>query len=490
MSLYEAANDAVRLTFLDSDHSDGRPVVGDPLPLEGSYPGVVVRTRQPVYVPRLQAGGPAPTEKLMALGIVSYCAVPLLTARQMLGSLAFGSMEADAYASGEVELMARIGRLVAVAVENALQVQAIRDQEAASARERDELGLLLEVTNAVVSHLDTRALFRAVAPALRRCCSADGASLTLYDPEAGVLRKHACDIPEDSDFQVPIPVVVPLEGSPTGLVFRTGQPHIFTEAELETFPNATRIRERGMHSYCSVPLTTAQGVIGTLNLAARAPDAFSPAQLQLLTRAAGQIAIAVSNASAYSRIEQLNARLAQQKLYLEDEIRSDGLFEEIIGRSAALRRVLREVETVAPTDSTVLITGETGHRQGAGGAGDPQLSARRDSRSSSSTARPFPTGLLESELFGHERGAFTGAVSAAHRPLRAGQPGHAVPGRDRRDAAGAAGQAAARAAGARVRAAGQRAHAAHRRAPHGRHQPRPVDAGRRSSSSARTSSIA
>jgi formate hydrogenlyase transcriptional activator len=411
VSLYEAENDAVRLSFLDSDLDPARAVVGDPLPLDGSYPGVVVRTRQPVYVPRLQVDGPAPSAKLIAYGIASYCAVPLLTARQMHGSLAFGSSEPDAYARGEIELMARVGRLVAVAVENALQLQAIRKQEAASARERDELGLLLEVTNATVSHLDTRALFRAVAPALRRCCSADVASLTLYDEEAGVLRKHACDFTEEVDVDPPIPVVVPIDGTPTGLVFRTGQGRIFTEAELESLPGAARIRERGMHSYCSVPLITAQGVLGTLNLAARAREAFAPAQLELLTRAASQIAIAVSNASAYSRIEALNARLAQQKLYLEDEIRSVGLFEEIIGRGGALRRVLREIETVAPTDSTVLITGETGTGKELVARAIHQLSARRDHPFVKLNCAAIPTGLLESELFGHEKGAFTGAIA-------------------------------------------------------------------------------
>jgi formate hydrogenlyase transcriptional activator len=152
-------------------------------------------------------------------------------------------------------------------------------------------------------------------------------------------------------------------------------------------------------------------VLGTLDLAAFAPDAFSPDQFGLLTRIAGQIAIALNNAVSYERIEELNAQLAQEKLYLQDEIRSDQLFEDIIGRSAALRRVLREIETVAPTDSTVLISGETGSGKELVARGIHQLSARRDAAFVKLNCAAIPTGLLESELFGHEKGAFTGAIA-------------------------------------------------------------------------------
>jgi formate hydrogenlyase transcriptional activator len=412
VSLHNPASDSIRLIFLETNHVKGRPALGEPVPLDRSYAGLPVRTRQPVYVPRVQPGGLAPSDRLLAHGINSYCAVPLLTARGVLGSLAFGSFDEDAYTREEIDLMARLGRLVAVGVENALQVDAIREQEARSARERDQVQLLLEVTNAVVSHLDTRALFRAVAPALRRCCSADVASLTLFDHDAGVLRKHACDIPENAEAlrDLAVPVEVSLDG-PAGVVFTTGRPRIYTMAELEHFPNAQRIWDHGLRSFCSVPLTTAQGVLGTLNLGAYAPDVFSSEQLDLLTRAAGQIAIAVSNAFAYTRIEELNARLAQQKLYLEDEIRSDGLFEDIIGSSQALRRVLREIETVAPTGSTVLITGETGTGKELVARAIHQLSERRDQPFVKLNCAAIPTGLLESELFGHERGAFTGAIT-------------------------------------------------------------------------------
>jgi formate hydrogenlyase transcriptional activator len=280
-------------------------------------------------------------------------------------------------------------------------------------RERDQLDLLLDVTNAVVTQLDTRELFRAVAPALRRCCSADVAALSVYDPDAGVLRHHVCDAPADfsTSSDVPLPSESTLEGSASGYVFSTGRPQIFSDSDLEAFPESAFIRARGIRSACAVPLATAHGTIGTLNLGAFAEDAFSPAQFPLLTRVAGQIAIALRNAFSYARIEELNAQLAREKLYLEDEIRSDHQFEEIIGRSRALGRVLREIQTVAPTDSTVLISGETGSGKELVARAIHQLSARHDQAFVKLNCAAIPTGLLESELFGHEKGAFTGAIN-------------------------------------------------------------------------------
>jgi formate hydrogenlyase transcriptional activator len=280
-------------------------------------------------------------------------------------------------------------------------------------RERDQLDLLLDVTNAVVTQLDTRELFRAVAPAIRRCCSADVAALSLYDPDAGVLRHHVCDAPENFCARSDVPMVLEstLDGSASGYVFRTGEPRAFSLADLERFPESWFIRARGIRSACAVPLATAHGTLGTLNLGAYADHAFSPAQFPLLTRVAGQIAIAVRNAFSYQRIEELNAQLAREKLYLEDEIRSDHQFEEIIGRSRALGRVLREIETVAPTDSTVLISGETGSGKELVARAIHQFSGRREHAFVKLNCAAIPTGLLESELFGHEKGAFTGAIN-------------------------------------------------------------------------------
>ncbi len=404
--------DTMVVRVFEGCEAAARRVVGEKFPMEGSYAGQAIRTERPVYVPRIDAGGPYPSGVLAEYGIASYCALPLRTARRTLGSLSFGSRTPAAYTPDDAELMAEVAKLVAVAVENIMSLEAVREHQAALQRERDQLNLLLDVTNAVVTQLDSRALFRAVAPALRRCCSADFAALTLYDPETRVLRRHVCDGPPCAGPPDPDRATeLALESSPSGFVFTTGQPRIFSHAELLQFPETRALVDFGVRSALAVPLVTAQGIMGTLDLAACSPYAFSPDQFPLLARVAGQIAIAVSNAFAYERIEQLNAQLAREKLYLEDEIRSDQLFEEIIGRSAALRRVLREIETVAPTDSTVLISGETGSGKELVARAIHQLSARREQAFVKLNCAAIPTGLLESELFGHEKGAFTGAIA-------------------------------------------------------------------------------
>jgi len=412
VSLRDRDDGSLVLRFFEPRHSPASAHVGSRYPIDTSYPGQAVRTGRPVYVPSVRSDGPYPSAVLAEYDVASYCSVPLKTARKVLGSLNFGSLTPDAYSPEDVELMCRVARLVAVAVENAMSLESVREHQAALQRERDQLDLLLQLTNAVVTQLDTRTLFRAVAPALRRCCSADLAALTLFDAERQVLRKHACDGDGFTSAEPPHTVEHSVDDSPSGRVFKEGRPRIFSRSELLEYPGTRAfVLERGMQSACSVPLATAQGVMGTLDLAASDPDAFSGDQFGLLTRVAGQIAIAVSNAMAYERIEQLNAQLAREKVYLEDEIRSEQLFEDIIGTSAALRRVLREIETVAPTGSTVLILGETGSGKELVARAIHQLGTRRDQAFVRLNCAAIPTGLLESELFGHEKGAFTGAIA-------------------------------------------------------------------------------
>ncbi len=409
--LWDREADRLTVAFVEPADTPAARLTGESYAAADSYPGQVVRTGRPVYVTEIDPHGPSPSQAMIAHGVHSYCAVPLVTPYATIGTLNFGSVDCEAYTSEDIELMSRVGTLVAVALENARSVETIREQRTALQRERDQLDVLLDVTNAVVTQLDTRSLFLAVAPALKRVCSAEFAALTIYDAERRVLRKHVCQgPPELAGIGAPTSET-PVDASLSGLVFRSGEPRIFGRDELLRYPETRRLVEFGALSACSVPLMTPQGPLGTLDLAAFDRGAFSPALFGLLTRIAGQIAIAVRNAFSYERIESLNAQLAREKVYLQDEIRSDQLFEDIVGGSAALRRVLKEIETVAPTDSTVLISGETGSGKELVARAIHQLSGRRDGAFVKLNCAAIPTGLLESELFGHERGAFTGAVA-------------------------------------------------------------------------------
>src|SRR5467141_2823174 len=208
-------------------------------------------------------------------------------------------------------------------------------------------------------------------------------------------------------------MLVPLEGSIAGSAFRSRRPVVLDHAAMEGFdsPTSRLMRDEGVRSVVSMPLITHDRALGTLSLASLRDAAFQQGDVDLLVQVAGQVAIAVENALAFQEIAELRNRLAQEKLYLEDEIRSEMNFEEIVGESPLLRAVLKQVETVAPTDSAVLIQGETGTGKELIARAIHNLSPRRDHTFVKVNCAAIPAGLLESELFGHERGAFTGAVS-------------------------------------------------------------------------------
>jgi len=208
-------------------------------------------------------------------------------------------------------------------------------------------------------------------------------------------------------------LVYSIEGSPSGMAFRTMKP-LTLRSPFSGWVNLPIVQiaiREGLKSFCFVPLISRNRAIGTLVFGRLRDDAFSQADIIFLNQVANQVALAVENALAYREIRELKEQLSKEKLYLEDEIRTEMNFAQIIGNSASLRRVLKEVGTVAPTDSTVLIYGETGTGK--------ELIARAIHDLSPRSSKPFvklncaaiPTGLLESELFGHEKGAFTGAIA-------------------------------------------------------------------------------
>ncbi len=277
--------------------------------------------------------------------------------------------------------------------------------------ERDRYQLLLDINNAVVTRLDLGSLLHATSDSLRKVIPHDSASIALYDPESGQLRLHRFDLQYASDLEEG--ALFSLEGSPEGLAFTSRRPVVIGNLNLEEFP-APQIKhayDDGLRSACIIPLVVRDRALGTLDIASRSEHAFTDGDAELLTHIAGQIAIAVENALAYREIAALKNKLASEKVYLEEEIKTDYNFEEIIGRSIALKQVLKQVETVAPTDSVVLIYGETGTGKELIARAIHHLSARRERTMVKLNCAAIPTGLLESELFGHEKGAFTGAIA-------------------------------------------------------------------------------
>ena len=185
-----------------------------------------------------------------------------------------------------------------------------------------------------------------------------------------------------------------------------------TQAEAARWPSyLERVKPFGVHSLCGLPLTTARRRLGALVFGSRQAGAYDAADLDFLQQVANQVAVAVENALVFEEIQALKDKLYQEKVYLEEEIRTEHNFDEIVGGSAALRRVLKEVETVAPTDSTVLIRGETGTGKELIARALHKLSPRRDRTFVKLNCAAIPAGLIESELFGHEKGAFTGAIT-------------------------------------------------------------------------------
>jgi formate hydrogenlyase transcriptional activator len=280
------------------------------------------------------------------------------------------------------------------------------------AREHERLKLLLEINNTLVRHLDLPELLTQVSACMRGLLRHDFSSLCLYDPSTREFRAHAVDFPKGSGM-VRHDVVLPFKDSPAGRAFNRGQVLLVDRLEVKDFPSkATELLlKEGVKSGCWLPLQGRQRVLGTLNVGSFRESGFTPEDVELLGQVANQVAIAVDNALAFQQIAELKDKLAKEKGYLEEEIRTEYDFEEIVGQSPALKKVLEQVRIVAGTDSTVLILGETGTGKELVARAIHGLSRRRDRTLVKLNCAAIPTGLLESELFGHEKGAFTGAIA-------------------------------------------------------------------------------
>jgi formate hydrogenlyase transcriptional activator len=343
---------------------------------------------------------PASIEIMREAGLQSICALPLTTAHRRIGSLAIASVHRDAYSPEEVRFCRLVADQIALAMDDAMNFRA-------SQRAQQRLELLLDLTNRAVSNLNLREVLREISAHIRRVMQCDGVGIDLPSPEDGKLRIYALDFPD-----APLKIE---EGHEPAADEKTTAARAFHSGETVLLTDED-IRREGMDHYeirslVHVPLKGRSGTLGVLSLGTRRGNGFCPDDIAFVNQIAQQVAIAIENARMFGEVSDLKDKLAQEKLYLEDEIRSELKFEEIVGRSEALRRVLEQVETVAPTDSTVLIYGETGSGKELIARAVHNLSARKSNAFVKLNCAAIPTGLLESELFGHEKGAFTGAIS-------------------------------------------------------------------------------
>jgi formate hydrogenlyase transcriptional activator len=362
----------------------------DPVPKEETAAWWVYQNQQPVVV-RLSIPDtrfPRMRDRLVKLGLKSSCTLPLSTVHRRLGSLSFASHLDDAYLPEEQMFLSLVANQIAVAIDDA--------------RAQKRLKLLLDLTNRVVTKLQLPELLQEVSASIRQVMQCESVGVSLPDPETGELRRYALDFPGHEEI---------LARACTDheiAVFRTGEPVNLSGDEIAAYPEARAV----INSCCLLPLLSGGRVVGVLFLGSSRESAFTEEEdLAFLGPVANQIALAVQNAVVYGELSQLKDRLVQENVYLESEIRNELHFEDIVGKSHALKLVLREIETVAPAGSTVLIYGETGTGKELIARALHNLSSRKSNAFVKLNCAAIPTGLLESELFGHEKGAFTGAIS-------------------------------------------------------------------------------
>jgi len=410
--LYDPANNAMKSNVLETpDPAYTCPAGECPMETPGGW---VWQTQESWVVSDLSNGSRFKDlgRWLCDRGVKSLCVVPVTTALRKLGALAFGSRIESAYSEVAVIFLQQVARQVAVALDNARNFEQAQSVQQQLKEERDRLSLLLEVNNTVVSVLDLHELLNAVSTSLRRLVPHEYASLSLYDAETQSLQIHALDFPVSKGL-LQEGLSVPVEGSPTGRALITGQPVFITRNDFEQFGSdiARRVLAEGLRSGCCLPLISHGRPLGTLVVASLREETFPQRDAELLQHVANQIAIGVENAMAFRQVVDRANKLTEEKLYLQDEIRTEYNFEEIIGENAALKQILEQLQTVAPTDSTILILGETGTGKELIARAIHNLSARRERTLVKVNCAAIPTGLLESELFGHEKGAFTGAIA-------------------------------------------------------------------------------
>jgi formate hydrogenlyase transcriptional activator len=311
-------------------------------------------------------------------------------------------------ANGEIT---QVGVVVVETTEQKKLEESLRDVSETLQQEKKRQRVLLEVSRALAENWDVRQVFPKVSAYLRRFLRQEYAALSLRDEKSGLLIGQAMDFPLAKNPNVGERIGAAI--GPGTKVLQERSSLIFTQHEMQAIDPeiADGLLSEGIKSLCCVPLLRPAGPLGVLVLGSTRADAFKTDDLTLLNQVATLLAIALENARIGLQVEQFKSRLRQERSYLEEPPRMQPHFEEIIGDSPALKQALDQIAIVAPSNASVLILGETGTGKGLVARALHRTSRRREQPFVSLNCAAIPTGLLESELFGHEKGAFTGAVS-------------------------------------------------------------------------------
>ena len=404
MSLYDPHENTMQKHILEAP---GNPVITSlQLPLGEDPAGWVWLNQQPLVISPVQSETRWPEAVRLGreIGIGTTVLVPLTAGNNRLGAFGFSSVAPLDPSPAELAFLERLASEFAVAVEAFLARQE-------AVRERDRLRTLFDITNALVSKLSPDELFSAISAQLSNVIRHDFSVLTLRD-EAGRLEMVGLHFTGPQLFDKEQGHIDP-HGMPSAEALATGKPVVVPDLELAPYSSQEyrRFVELGCKSACSVPLVTSNGTLGTLEIARTTGDVWTNEDVDFLLQVARQIAIAVENALSYRQLREMKERLATEKLYLEDEIRLDYNNGNMVGEGAAFQSVLKGVQIVAPTDATVLILGETGTGKELVARAIHELSSRSRGSFVKVNCAAIPGSLLESELFGHEKGSFTGAVA-------------------------------------------------------------------------------
>ena len=383
------------------------------LPLEEVPCSQVIDGQDPRHTANWDAEQQFPRFKEWAkqVGLGSGVCVPLTTPHRQLGVFGISRDTVNPFREEEIGFLRLIGRVVAFALDDGLNLRRAQTAQACLQTQNDRLQLLLNLTNRITSNLNFRELLRQIAANIREVMRCDVVGVSLVDSAAGTSRLFVLDFPHSKGF-FKEEQVLKISGA-AKRVLESLKPAVVNKADPSEVPPEiyADVVAEGLKSSCLIPLINRGRVLGILSIARINEAAFTAQDVEFLTQAAGQIAIAIENALAYHEISELKDKLAQEKLYLEEEIRGEMNFDNIVGNSTTLKHVLGLVETVAPNDSTVLLLGETGTGKELIARAIHDRSRRKDRTFVKMNCAAIPTGLLESELFGHEKGAFTGAIA-------------------------------------------------------------------------------